>query len=95
MKGSAAVQRALRRRLRREAATLNGQQTASLCFDAENLHDRGACRNLCRAGETVGDSTHPSQHLGWLYAGKQVLESGSLRLLSKCQQHSAGNPSCD
>ena len=38
MEGSAALQNAMRRRLRREAATLNVQQTASLSFDAENVN---------------------------------------------------------
>ena len=39
MKGGAALQSAMRRRLRREAATLNGQHTASLSLDAENVND--------------------------------------------------------
>ena len=46
MKGSAALQNAMRRRLCREAATLNGQRTASLSFVAENVNDSVCLQNF-------------------------------------------------
>ena len=60
MKGSAALQSAMRRRLYREAATLNGQRTASLSLDAENVND---CVCLQKFVDQVGRRNFPKRRL--------------------------------